>query len=195
MSSQVHQNLIRLFGMSGLQIQSTLKSIEQDYKIQLSNKSSEGLSDLKHFARFDLDIRQRASKMSKHYELFYCLENSIRTIVREVLLKTFGSDWWEKGVDPKIKTDVADRILRDQDTGFTLRSEDNLDFANFGELSNIIEKQWELFDDLFTSKPAMKKVMWSLNTLRGPIAHCCDLAEAEVTRLDLTIKDWLRLME
>ncbi len=37
--------------------------------------------------------------------------------------------------------------------------------------------------------------MTSLNMLRAPIAHCCPLAEDEIVRLRLTVKDWFRLME
>ncbi len=32
--------------------------------------------------------------------------------------------------------------------------------------------------------------MFSLNMLRGPIAHCCPLSEDEVDRLRLAVKDW-----
>jgi hypothetical protein len=35
----------------------------------------------------------------------------------------------------------------------------------------------------------------SLNMLRSPIAHSSRLARDEVTRLELAIKDWYRLME
>lgn len=42
---------------------------------------------------------------------------------------------------------------------------------------------------------AFTKVMGNLNLLRGPIAHCSPLAEDEVVRLRLTLKDWFRLME
>ena len=37
--------------------------------------------------------------------------------------------------------------------------------------------------------------MTNLNQLRGPIAHCSPFAEDEVVRLELTVKDWFRLME
>jgi len=195
MSSSIPQNVIRLFGMSALQIKSSIQGIEKVHGIQLSSIGSDETIDKKYYAQFDLDIRKRANEMSQHYEAFFCLENSIRTIIREVLSKHYGLDWWEKSVDERIRIDVAERIKRDQDSGFTLRSDDNLDYANFGELSGIIEKQWDRFDDLFTSRAAMKKVMASLNTLRGPIAHCCYLSEDEVIRLQLTIKDWFRLMD
>jgi len=197
MSTGIPQNVIRLFGMSSLQLKSSIEAIEKDFQIKLSPAKSDEQNEIeqKYYAQFDMDIRKKARVMSAQYEVFYCLENSIRTIVREVMSRKFGIEWWEKGVEDKIKIDVALRIQRDQDSSFTLRSGDNLDFANFGELSNIIEKQWDCFDDLFTSKVAMKKVMSALNTLRGPIAHCGELAEDETIRLSLTIRDWFRLME
>ena len=37
--------------------------------------------------------------------------------------------------------------------------------------------------------------MANLNTLRGPIAHCSMLAEDEIVRLRLSVRDWYRLME
>ncbi|MCI5072599.1 Swt1 family HEPN domain-containing protein [bacterium] len=184
---------VRLFGMTTLQIESSKKKVEKNYNLSLSPKKNLR-KDNTYYPQFDEVIRNKAKIMSEHYEVFYCLENSIRQIIREVMTKNFGNAWWENAVDQNIKQEVQKRIQKDQDSGFTLRSEDNLDFSNFGELSSIIEKQWQLFDDIFTTKNAMKKVMASLNTLRGPIAHCCDLAEDEILRLQLTIKDWFRLM-
>jgi hypothetical protein len=37
--------------------------------------------------------------------------------------------------------------------------------------------------------------MASLNSLRGPVAHCVPLAEDEALRLQLAVRDWFRLME
>ncbi len=48
---------------------------------------------------------------------------------------------------------------------------------------------------MFTSAKAVEKVMASLNMLRGPVAHCTPLAEDEVVRLGLSVRDWFRLME
>jgi hypothetical protein len=72
---------------------------------------------------------------------------------------------------------------------------EELDYSTFGELSVIIASNWDVFGGLFTSKKAVEKVMASLNSLRGPIAHCSALAEDEVVRLQLAVRDWFRLME
>lgn len=42
---------------------------------------------------------------------------------------------------------------------------------------------------------AVERVMGNLSVLRGPIAHCSPLADDEVVRLKLTVRDWFRLME
>jgi hypothetical protein len=48
---------------------------------------------------------------------------------------------------------------------------------------------------MFTDQKAVQNTIARLNTLRGPIAHCSMLAEDEVLRLRLSLRDWFRLME
>ena len=59
----------------------------------------------------------------------------------------------------------------------------------------IITSNWDLFGSLFSSRKAVERIMANLNSLRGPIAHCSPLAEDEVLRLRLALRDWFRLME
>jgi hypothetical protein len=75
----------------------------------------------------------------------------------------------------------------------TRRSDDEIDYTTFGELSVIITSNWDLFGTVFSSRRAVEKVMNSLNLLRGPIAHCCPISDDEVLRLQLTVKDWFRM--
>ena len=107
-----------------------------------------------------------------------------------------GAGWWTSGRVPQaISKGVAERMQRETDSGVTPRSQEPLDYTNFGELSEIIKANWDLFGGIFSSVKAVEKVMSSLNTLRGPIAHCSPLAEDEVLRLQLSLRDWFRLME
>ena len=73
--------------------------------------------------------------------------------------------------------------------------EESIDYTTFGELGEIIKSNWDLFGSIFNSKKAVEKVMANLNALRNPIAHCSLLAEDEVLRLRLSVRDWFRLME
>jgi hypothetical protein len=86
-------------------------------------------------------------------------------------------------------------MQRELDSGVTVRSDDAIDYTTFGELSQIINSNWSVFEDTFNSRRAVEKVMANLNLLRGPIAHCSPLAADEVLRLQLSLRDWFRLME
>jgi hypothetical protein len=70
-----------------------------------------------------------------------------------------------------------------------------LDFTNFGELSEIIKANWDVFGGMLSSKKAVETAMARLNSIRGPIAHRSPLAEDEIVRLKLTVRDWFRLMD
>jgi len=133
--------------------------------------------------------------MAKHYELFYCLEKSIRSLVTEKMATQYGAAWWEQAVPQTIKENAAANMQRELDAGFTPRSTEEIDYITFGELGDIVRNNWDVFGDTFNSQKAFTKVMANLNTLRGPIAHCSPLAADEVVRLQLTVRDWFRLME
>jgi hypothetical protein len=187
---------IRSFGMSGLLITEELKAVEQKYNIELGHAArSKATSPVEFYPQFETTVRTEASAMAEHYEVFYCLEQSIRKLISETLAEAEGAKWWDTvRVPEQIKKDVKDRIQRETDSGVTRRSEDAIDYTTFGELSVIITSSWDLFGAIFTSRRAVEKIMSSLNLLRGPIAHCCPLSEDEVDRLRLAVKDWYRVI-
>lgn len=186
---------LRSFGMSGLLVTDDLRSIESRYKIALGHAEpvSGQLPD-DYYPQFEQAVRSEAAAMARHYELFYCLETSIRKLIGETLAESAGAAWWDSGRVPEaIVRDVRDRIQREVDSGVTRRSDNAIDYTNFGELSVIITSNWDLFGTIFSSRRAVEKVMSSLNLLRGPIAHCCPITDDEVLRLRLAVKDWFRM--
>lgn len=131
--------------------------------------------------------------MAVNFRIFYCLENSIRELISETLEEHFGESWWNE-ISPNIKTAAEGLRQKEIDMGAIPRSSNLLDYTTFGELSTIIEQNKEAFEGRFTSFRAVNKVLWQLNMLRGPIAHCKPLAEDEVLRLHLSLRDWFRAM-
>ena len=185
---------IKLFGMSHALVERDLDKVEQRLKLDLQRTATED-KDEAYYPQFDDALRKEAAQMRRHYELFYCLERSIRKLIAETLENDHGDNWWDVSVPEPVKLNVKANIKRETESGVTPRSEDEIDYTNFGELGEIVRKNWEGFDAIFSDQKAFSRVMNSLNTLRGPIAHCCPLAEDEVVRLALTLKDWFRLME
>lgn len=188
---------IKLFAMSNQMAERSLDYIEKDYKIDLARDfDPEQDKDDEYYPQFDHAIRAEAREMAVHYELFYCLEVSIRKLVREKLMAELGDDWWNKAnISENIRKNVKENIQREIDSAFTSRSEYELDYTTFGELGEIVRTNWDHFGDIFNSQKGFNRVMNSLNLLRGPIAHCGPLAEDEIVRLKLTVRDWFRLME
>jgi hypothetical protein len=170
--------------------------IEREFGIDLG-RSALGSDDRDddYYPQFDEDLRREAAEMAAHYEVFYCLEKSIRRLISQTLEVAEKVTWWESGRIPAaVVTDVAKRMQREVDSAVTVRSSEPLDFTTFGELGEIIKSNWDLFGSIFDSQRAVEKVMANLNTLRGPIAHCSPLAADEVLRLQLAMRDWFRLM-
>ena len=187
---------VRSFGMSGMLITDEILALEKRFGLELGH-SDRGNPERPsaYYPQFEQAVRAEAATMAAHYELFYCLEQSIRKLISDTLQDQAGPDWWSNGkVVPNIVKDVADRIQREIDSGFTRRSDREIDYTTFGELSVIIGSNWDLFGAIFSSKRAVERIMNSLNLLRGPIAHCSPLSEDEVDRLFLTVKDWFRSM-
>jgi hypothetical protein len=189
--------LIRAFGMSGLQIASDMSQIEQTFGIDLGwARGRDRGRKAAEYEQFEAVLRSEASRMSEFYEIFYCLENSIRRLVSDIMFEAEGVDWWQSDrVDEKrIRDQVSPRRKKEVDNGITPRSDNLIDYTTFGELSHIITDNWELFEPVFNSKSAVSSVSNQLNLLRGPIAHCNPTDELEQDRLNLAVRSWFRLM-
>jgi hypothetical protein len=187
---------IRLFRMTHQMVESDLDKIEKRFKIDLGREPQTKMGkDEEYYPQFSEAVRQEAASMAEHYEVFYCLEQSIRDLVRDKLAAEVGSNWWDQAVPEPVKTNVDANITRERDSGITMRSTEKIDYTTFGELGEIVRANWAAFSDTFNSQKAFTKIMTNLNVLRAPIAHCCPLAEDEGVRLRLTVRDWFRLME
>lgn len=188
---------IRSFAMTNMLLESELDEIEAKYEVDLGRdndalKESEG----KYYPQFDASLRSEAKRMATHYEIFYCLEKSIRQLILDIFEATGDPDWWNNLVPEEIRKNVVQSIKREKEAAVTPRSTSNIDYATFGELAEILKSNWSLFGgSVFNDIKALQKVMGSLNSLRNPIAHCSPLAEDEVLRLDLSLRDWFRLMD
>ncbi len=190
-------NVLKLFGMSNQMLLHELDKVSNTHDLVLGHKlDSSNDKDETYYPQFESEVRSRAREMAQHYETFYCLEVSIRILITEMLLDKSGAAWWEnEEIVPKIVQDgVRNRIKKELDSGISRRSDDPIDYTNFGELGEIIKKNWDTFGSIFNSPKGVERVLASLNTLRGPIAHCSELAEDEVLRLTLSVRDWFRLM-
>jgi hypothetical protein len=187
------ESAILIFAIRNQMVEYELDAIEERFAIDLK-RGVERKSDSAdaYYPQIEESIRREAAAMAPQYEVFYSLEKTVRALVADTLSDEDPA-WWENAVPPQVRTDAENRQQREVDTGITPRSDDPIDFTTFGELGQIILHNWEVFGQTFSSRKAVERVTANLNTLRAPIAHCSPLADDEVDRLRLAVRDWFRL--
>jgi hypothetical protein len=183
---------IRLFGMRNLQLESDLLRLESG-GIDLAHVRTLKRDEIVDIDLFEQDLRKEARRMADFYVLYYCLENTIRRLIRGQLETKFGATWWDQAVPEEIRRQVSEKQDREKDSVLSIRSEDPLYFTNFGELIVILDKNWSLFSDIIRSKKAMHQTLGQFNLIRNVIAHSCVLSENDINRLKLLINDWLNI--
>lgn len=188
---------LKLFALANQLVEHDLDRVEREFGLDLRRQHKQVLdSDEDYYPQIEQQFRSEAAAMAPHYEVFYSLEKAIRQLLSDSLEAEEGVAWWLSArISLDLQKEVSKRQQREIDSGTTPRSTEPIDFTTFGELGEIIKQNWDVFGGMFTSVKAVEKVMSSLNTLRGPIAHCSPLAEDEVLRLRLAVRDWFRLME
>lgn len=189
---------IKLFGLNNLPIEAEIRRIEEKYDVDLGhrNRGTQQLDET-YYPQFSERLRDEAASMATNYVIFYCLENSIRELIVERLSdpNEYGEGWWAKAVPQSVQDNAKTNRRKEIASGVTPRSADLIDYSSFGELGEIIKANWDIFGETFRDVRAVEKVLGNLNTLRAPIAHCKALAEDEVLRLHLGLRDWFRQME
>jgi hypothetical protein len=190
---------VELFILKAGATNSQLRQALQEPDIALVRSEIEHATDklvTSHLEQVDASIRRNAVRMSEFYKIFYILENDIRNLVQETLDDALGKGWWDSAVPQSVKDSVKRNIERETSEGLIARSEREIDYTNFGELGEIIKSNWNSFAGIFanTTTNGVQRVINKLNLARGPIAHCNMLAEDEVVRLKLTVRDWYKLM-
>jgi hypothetical protein len=186
------EDLIKLFGMQNLLLESELKKLE-DSGIEIGHAKTIQRAEIVDVDLFEADIIQEARRMADFYAIYYALENSIRRLVSGRLSEKHGVNWWKDKVPPAIRQEVEKKQKEERDTAMSIRSEDPLAYTNFGELIPIFSSNWTDFSDTLRSEKAMYQILSQFNKIRNTVAHSCELNEDEIIRFKLLVKDWFRI--
>jgi Swt1-like HEPN len=186
------EDLIKLFGMQNLLLESELKKLE-DSGIEIGHAKTIQKAEIVDVDLFEADIIQEARRMADFYAIYYALENSIRRLVSGRLSEKHGVNWWKEKVPSAIQQEVEKKQKEERDTAMSIRSEDPLAYTNFGELIPIFSSNWADFSDTLRSEKAMYQILSQFNKIRNTVAHSCELNEDEITRFKLLVKDWFRI--
>lgn len=171
------------------------KKFQRSRSTRNPQKETTPIGNLNWEKHFDDCLKAEAAQMMEYYQMFYCLEKSIRALISSTMQKQYGSNWYEK-LDYKTKQNIERNLDFEFQTPHAKRSEEKIDYTTFGDLKNIILNNWEIFEQHFSrSKFVVGDVLNKLNRIRGPIAHCTQLSEKEKTRFYLHLDDWFEILK
>lgn len=134
-----------------------------------------------------------ASAMANVYVAIAAFENSVRTLIADVLLEQIGEDWWEKGVSEKIRGRAETKRAEEERVRWHVqRGVDPINYTQMPDLANIIRQNWPHF------QPHIPSIEWAdslfdvIERSRNVIMHSGMLSRPDVERLGIFIRDWIK---
>ena len=169
---------------------STQKEKKQDKEqlITISRKITESFG-------LPQNLRSEASRMSDVYPMMYVLENLVRYVVMDKLVKIYGADWWNRPniVSNDIKRKVEERKRQEGASRWHYkRGSHEIFYTNFGDLSAIISTNWSQFKPLFNKLSWIQAKLEEVELSRNIIAHNNPLPKREFDRIKMCLEDLQR---
>ena len=143
-----------------------------------------------------------AIAMAKIYPLLYVLENSIRELIKRVMVAEHGEDWWDtqltKGKLKGVRQTAANR-MKSEDEKYSWhqrRGDHPIDYVDIKDLETIIlAKQTHFVPNLIPDLDWFKQFMKELYPSRNVVAHMNPLDGDNVKDIELRTKRWANMID
>lgn len=185
-------DLLKKFVFNGLLLEDNFSRLEE-HGISIRKGNNEIPVERIDSSDFSPKIIHDANRMASIYIVFYCLENSVRSLIAERLLERRGIDWWKSSVPKKIQESVEKLKEQEEKNRYhTQRSISLLGYTMFGNLAQIVINCWDEFSDLFPTQAWVNSRFNDLEMSRNIIMHTGTLPEIEIERIESICRDWIR---
>ena len=132
-----------------------------------------------------------ADKMSQVYVAVASFENSARELVTDMMRDTFGDDWWDTKVQPKVKSDAQQRMENEEKVRWHVQRGNNpLNYTMLGQLLSVILNNFEPFEPFLHDPDWAKSIFDTIEKSRNVIMHSGTLSDRDMARIGSFIKDW-----
>ena len=161
-------------------------------RIGLDRTEQEEALLLEALSQFGIQRRNDALEMARLYAVLHAFENEIRHLVKDTLDENAGADWWVGDAIPKKVRDKAEsrRKTALADSWLEGAKDENLEYVDFGDLSQIIITNWDSFKEIIPSQSWLNQRMVELEKARNFVAHNRMLLPNEFQRIYMYISDW-----
>jgi hypothetical protein len=137
----------------------------------------------------------KSRKMAMVYTAICSFENSVREFVAKKLLEEKGENWWDTCVRKEIRDQAESRKKSEKDIRWlTARGDSMIYYTEFGDLISIIAKpgNWEFFEVHIGNIDWAKQIIGTLEKSRNIIMHSGELANTDIERVGMYIRDWVQ---
>jgi Swt1-like HEPN len=139
----------------------------------------------------DIEYVDQAEKMAFVYITVAAFENSVRDLIKGVLIEALGENWWEQSVSEKIRKAAQTRMDEERKIRWHVqRGDDPIRFTMLPNLANIIQQNYGHFEDYLPQIEWVKNVFEVVDRSRNVIMHSGNLSDRDIARLGSLIRDW-----
>lgn len=136
---------------------------------------------------------EEARKMATVYPVVYVFENSVRSLILNVMGTKYGDGWFESKVSGRVQKTVKERMdNEDRNRWHGKRRNHPIFYTDIEDLKSLIDINWVDFADIFPNQVWVKGKIDEIEMSRNTIAHNNPLEERDITRLKITLEDWVR---
>jgi len=134
-----------------------------------------------------------ARTMANVYIAIAAFENSVRTLISNVLLEQVGENWWESCVSEKIRERAQQKREEEEKVRWHVqRGEDPINYTQMPDLISILRQNWPRFEPYIPTIEWAASLVDVIERSRNVIMHSGMLSRADVERVGINIRDWIK---
>ncbi len=136
---------------------------------------------------------ENARAMSNVYIAIAAFENSVRTLISNVLLEQVGENWWDSCVSEKIRNRAAGKQQEEDKIRWHVqRGADPINYTLMSDLVSILRQNWQYFEPYIPTIEWAAGLMDVIERSRNVIMHSGNLSRTDVERIGIYIRDWIK---
>ena len=180
------------FVYRGILAEAALDKVGRRRRRQFGPRDAEQMRAALSYEILDAEFMATAQRMGVVYSAIHAFENSVRHLVTRAMAEQLGEDWWSS-IPAKIQKRVQTRS--DEDAKFRwhgARGGSQINYCDFGDLSSIINFNWGVFENVLADLEWAKAILGTLEKSRNIVMHGGELANVDIERIGMNIRDWIR---
>lgn len=125
------------------------------------------------------------------YFLLYIFENSVRELIKRVMARAHGDDWWSTSAPAKVRREVEGRMKGETRLRYHgKRGAHEIYYTNIKHLRHIVTSNWQHFERLFPDMAWFTTHVDVIEASRNVVAHNNPLDSQSIKRLEVYSTDW-----